>query len=170
MNQRNPAEPCYDDYPHYPTSESEEDPEEREAVSESEDAAKDNEDDEEQANPGGEPSDPEDSSDSGDEADDEGEDEGEDRGEEEARHPPEGWVVTECVRDGGDIYWHRLLIQLLEAVYYHGVEVEYCLEQWEHPRYPKFWKGAVHIRRSSFPLRAARKLSVHCAISPRSTI
>ena len=83
---------------------------------------------------------------------------------------PVGWVVTSCVRDGGDDYFHYRLLDLLESFYgRYRVGVEYRTQLWEHPRHPSFWKAEVHVRRTSRILRAARELSVHHAITARDT-
>ena len=77
----------------------------------------------------------------------------EDEEEEQILDLLQGWTFSECTRDNGNCYFHTRLREMLKKHYGHyRVGIEYCLEKWEHPRYPTFWKGAIRIRRSSLPL------------------
>lgn len=79
-------------------------------------------------------------------------------------------MVYNFVRDGGDGFYHRRLLELLREHYGYGhVGVEYRSEWWTHERYRNFWRTAVHVRVADQYARAAREISVHYAISDRDT-
>lgn len=80
------------------------------------------------------------------------------------------WVVYTFVRDGGDGFFHRRLLDVLRGHYGYGsVGVEYQSEKWFHPHYPSFWRTFVSVRVTDHDARAARRISVHDALSDRDS-
>ncbi|CAO2168525.1 unnamed protein product [Urochloa humidicola] len=81
------------------------------------------------------------------------------------------WVVHDYVRDGGDCYFHRRLMELLRRHYGSGsVGVEYHCEWWTHSRFRSFWRAKVKVRVPDHWARAARRMTEHYAISARDTM
>ncbi|CAO2143987.1 unnamed protein product [Urochloa humidicola] len=115
--------------------------------------------------PGGDPDDDDDDDDDDEDEDDEDGDQGG-----EVERPP-GWIIHDYTRDGGDSYYHRRLLKMLQRHYGMGyVGVLYHCKWWTHDHFPSFWRVKVQVRVPDPSARAARRMTQHSALSDMETI
>ncbi|CAN6300503.1 unnamed protein product [Urochloa humidicola] len=147
----------------------EEDPEEVEQEpEEQEQPGQEHPDQEQQVVAGGGPGGDPDDDDDDEEEEDEDEEDGDHGG--EVERPPR-WIIHDYTRDGGDSYYHRRLLKMLQRHYGMGyVGVSYHCKWWTHDRFPSFWRVKVQVRVPDPSARAAKRMTQHSALSDRETI